>query len=136
MIRLKLLALALTASAILAGGPALASGDAAKGKKAFSRCKACHSLEAGKNKVGPSLAGLMGRKAGTAAGYKFSADMVAAGEKGLAWDDETLKDYLKDPAKYVAALLGKEKAKVKMKNKFAKEDLRENLVAYLKEATK
>ena len=68
--RLVPAAFALALSAVLGAGMAQASGDAAKGEKVFNKCKACHTLEAGKNRVGPSLNGLFGRAAGTVEGFK------------------------------------------------------------------
>ena len=108
----------------VSSGPALA-GDAAKGKKVFNKCKACHTLEAGKNKLGPSLHGVFGRVSGTLEGYKFSKAMK---EAAITWDDTTISDYLAAPKKYIP------------KNKMVfvglkKEADRENLLAYLKEAT-
>ncbi|MGH6962142.1 MAG: c-type cytochrome, partial [Dongiaceae bacterium] len=64
--------LALAALLVPIAGTALAGGDAAKGEKVFAKCKVCHTLEAGKNRVGPSLAGLFGRKSGTVEGFKYS----------------------------------------------------------------
>lgn len=76
---------------------AFAAGDAAAGEKYFNRvCKACHSTQAGKNGVGPSLAGVVGRKAGGAAGYKSSPAYAAS---GVTWDAKTLDTYLIDPRK-------------------------------------
>nr|P00088.1 RecName: Full=Cytochrome c2 iso-2 [Magnetospirillum molischianum] len=60
----------------------------------FTLCKACHSVEAGKNGVGPSLAGVYGRKAGTISGFKFSDPHI---KSGLTWDEPTLTKYLADP---------------------------------------
>ena len=75
-------------------GAARADGDAARGAKRFEECAACHSVEPGVNGVGPSLAGVVGRKAGTVAGYHYSE----ANEKsGITWDEAELKKYLKDP---------------------------------------
>lgn len=73
---------------------ALADGDAEAGKKAFRRCAACHTVDEGKNRVGPSLYGVMGRTAGTLEGFKFSPAMV---EYGAVWDDATLDAFLADP---------------------------------------
>ena len=74
-----------------------AAQDAAAGEKVFAKCKACHNVSDEKNKVGPSLHGVLGRTAGTFDGYKYSAAMVDAGKGGLVWDDETLTKYLHDP---------------------------------------
>ncbi len=54
-------------------GAKLASftGDAAKGEATFAACKVCHAVEAGVNKIGPSLSGIVGRSAGTVAGYTY-----------------------------------------------------------------
>ena len=58
----------------LAAGSAGAA-DVKKGKKVFNKCKACHSLKAGKKKVGPSLHGIIGRKAAASPKYKYSKAM-------------------------------------------------------------
>lgn len=81
-------------------GTTLASltGDAAHGKTVFAQCQACHSLEAGKNMIGPSLAGVVGRKAGTEAGYTYSA---ANKNSGITWSAEKLFQYLEKPARVV-----------------------------------
>jgi nitrite reductase (NO-forming) len=73
-------------------------GDAAAGRLVFRKCQACHSIEAGKNLLGPSLAGIIGRKAGTEAGYNYSPAMKSA---DIVWSPETLDKYLTDPAKLV-----------------------------------
>lgn len=114
---------AVAAAGLLAtvSGAALAQGDAAAGQKVFSKCKTCHSLEAGVNKVGPSLAGVVGRPAGSVNGFKYSDAMK---NSGLTWDAETLDKYLADPKGFVP------------KNKMAfvglkKEEDRANVIAYL-----
>ena len=73
-------------------------GDAATGRQVYRKCQACHSLEAGKNTVGPSLAGILGKKSGEAPNYNYSAAMKAA---NLVWDAATLDAYLLDPQKLV-----------------------------------
>ena len=133
----KLLAPALIATCLtFAHGPALAAGDAAKGKQDFKICNACHALEAGKNRVGPSLHGLFGRKAGTAEGYHYSTGMKEAGEKGLVWSEDTVFAYLADPHAFLKKYLNKSSVSNKMVNKFPKEEFRHDVIAYLKEATK
>ena len=87
--------------ALLAAEPVLAAGDAEKGNAVFKACKTCHSLEAGKHKLGPSLAGVIGRTAGTAEGYKYSKAMKAYGESGVVWSEESLDVYLEAPRKVV-----------------------------------
>src|SRR5262245_43728857 len=110
---------------MLAAAPAVAEGDAAAGEKVFIKCKTCHTLEAGKNKVGPSLAGLFGRKAGTAPDFKYSDAMT---NSGITWDEASLNDYISDPKGRVPG------------NKMVfpgvkKDEDRANLLAYLKQAT-
>ena len=95
MLKPNLVALTTALAFSFVAGQAHAAGDAAKGETVYNaHCKACHSLESGKNGMGPSLAGTAGGKAGTAAGYKFSDAMMKA---GLTWDDATLAKFLKDP---------------------------------------
>ena len=55
----------LVATALLIGAGHAGAADAEAGKKVFNKCAACHSVEPGKNKIGPSLFGVYGRKAGT-----------------------------------------------------------------------
>jgi cytochrome c len=70
------------------------AANAADAPAAFNACKACHKVEAGKHGVGPSLAGVYGRKAGAAEGFKYSPAMSGS---GLTWDDANLAKYLADP---------------------------------------
>ena len=67
-----MLILGVTAAVFGTGGAALAEGDAALGKNVFKKCMACHDAVTEKNKVGPHLVGIIGRKAGAAADYKYS----------------------------------------------------------------
>ena len=73
-------------------------GDAQRGAQVFAQCKICHSLEAGKNLVGPSLHGLIGRKAGSVSGYAYSPAMKNA---SVTWNDDTLSKYLVDPKAFI-----------------------------------
>ena len=131
------LSLALVLGGVASGTPAYAAGDAAKGKKVFNKCRACHKLVAGKKAVGPSLHGMFGRKAGGVKGFKYSKDLKAAGAKGLVWSDETFLAYMHKPKKYIGSYLGKKRAKTRMAfSGLKKVKDRENLLAFLKEATK
>jgi len=89
--------LALVLPIALVTSPASAEGDAQRGKLLFSRCSACHSTGT-RNGTGPGLAGVFGRKAGTAEGYHYSDALAAA---GLTWNEQTLDDYLAAPSKSV-----------------------------------
>ncbi|MBN8829258.1 MAG: cytochrome c family protein [Sphingomonadales bacterium] len=77
---------------------AASGGDAANGAKLFAQCKICHAVEPGKNGLGPSLHGVVGRKAATLAGFSYSPAMKAS---GLTWSDAELNDYLRAPMKAV-----------------------------------
>lgn len=100
--------------------------DAAAGEKVFAKCKACHVADADQNKVGPGLKGLIGRKAGIHAGFKFSPAMIAAGEGGLVWDEASLATYLKNPKAMVKG--------TKMAFPGLKDDADiANVIAYLKQ---
>jgi cytochrome c len=69
--------------------------DAAAGEKVFGVCKMCHQIgDNAKNAVGPVLNGVIGRKAGSAAGYSYSD---ANKNSGITWDEATFRDYIKDP---------------------------------------
>jgi len=102
------------------------AADKEKGKRVYSKCKACHALKAGKNKIGPSLHGIMGRKAGTVAKFKYSSAMK---NSGLTWDEETLRKYLTKPRKFLKG--------TRMSFAGIKKDKDiDNLIAFLKIATK
>src|SRR6476619_5696217 len=84
--------IALTSSASISG--ALAQ-DADAGKSSFNKCLACHAIgEGAKNKVGPVLNGLDGRKSGTVEGYSYSD---ANKNSGITWNKDVFLEYIKDP---------------------------------------
>lgn len=111
----------------LSAGAANAAGDAGKGKKVFNKCKICHEIKStGKKKQGPSLAGVVGRAAGTVEGFKYSKAMKAS---GLTWDEATLDKFLTKPKKLIK----------KTKMSFAglkKEKQRADVIAYIIEQGK
>ena len=118
---------ALTFMALAAAIPARAEGDPAAGKKAFRKCAACHTVEAGKHRIGPSLAGIVGRTPGTVEGFKYSPAMVEFGAGGKTWDEATLDAYLADPKGFIK---GNKMAFPGMKNAGERADV----IAYLKSA--
>ncbi len=74
---------------------AASAQDLAAGETTFKKCLPCHSAGPGaRNKVGPVLNGLAGRKTGQIEGYSYSE---ANKKSGLTWDEATFKDYIKDP---------------------------------------
>lgn len=84
----------------LLGNTAFAAGDAAKGEAKFKECSPCHNLEAGVNNVGPSLHGIVGRKAGEIADFRYSP---AIKRSGITWTPDTLDAFIKEPQALVPA---------------------------------
>ncbi len=106
-------------------GPALAQGDPTKGATIFKRCAACHVVDKPQNRVGPSLHGLFGRKAGTVEGFKYSDAMK---NSGVTWDEAQLDKYLENPKGDVP---GNKMAFPGLKSP----DERADVIAYLKQAS-
>jgi len=92
---------------LLAGGAVTvwcspAGADPAQGERVFQRCFACHSVVAGEDKLpGPNLRGVVGRRAGTQPGFRFSPVLIEAGARGLVWTRATLDAYLADPERFL-----------------------------------
>ena len=88
----------LVGGATTVGWLAPSGADSARGERLFARCFACHSVVAGEEKLpGPNLREVIGRRAGTLPGFRFSPALVEAGGRGLVWTRETLDAYLADP---------------------------------------
>ena len=86
---------ALVIAVAAAASSAALAQDVAAGKSSFNKCLACHAIgEGAKNKVGPELNGLNGRKSGTVEGYSYSD---ANKNSGITWDEAVFKEYIKDP---------------------------------------
>ena len=121
------------AGLVLSAGTVASAQDADKGKSVFNQCRACHMLD--KAMVGPPLKGVIGRKAGSVAGFSYSALMKSAGDAGLVWSEAEITDYLKNPTEYLKAYVtGKGQTasgSSKMVFMLSNEDQRKNVVAYL-----
>lgn len=100
-------------------------GYAADGEKVFKKCMACHTLEAGKHRVGPSLAGVVGRKAGTAEGYNRYKGLKDA---DWTWTPELIVEYVQDPTAFTKARTGQRSM---MAFKLTKEEEAKAVVEYL-----
>ena len=86
---------ALIVIAAMAAASGAQAQDAAAGKTSFNKCLACHAIgENAKNKVGPELNGLDGRKSGTVEGYNYSD---ANKNSGITWGKDVFLEYIKDP---------------------------------------
>jgi cytochrome c len=118
----KLTALLAVAAAFAAVNHAAAQDKAKRGEAVFKRtCAVCHTVEAGKNKIGPSLAGVVGRKAGSVQGFNYSEPMK---KSDVTWTEENLEKYLTDPKAFIP---GNRMAFAGIK----KEDDREAVIQYL-----
>ena len=107
---------------VLGSSPlALAGGDPSAGQTVFAaHCAVCHSTEPGVNKVGPSLAGIVGSKSDSVSGFDFSAGMK---EANVTWDDANLDMFLANPVGFVHG--------TKMFVNLPGEPDRQNVIAYL-----
>lgn len=102
------------------------SGDAAKGRRIFNRCKACHNLTAAnRTRLGPNLDSLFGRQAGSAHNYKFSK---ALAEATFNWTENSLNEWLIKPNTFLPG------NKMQFAGIRQKQD-RNDLIAYLRQAT-
>ena len=99
------------------------TADLVKGKKVFKKCVACHSLQEGKNKIGPSLYNLLGRKAGSVDGYKYSKAMK---NSDVVWDEESLDKFLTKPRKFI------KRTKMSFWG-IKKKSLRDDLISFFKQ---
>ena len=121
---LAMTAAACCATATLAAGPA---ADPAKGKTVFARCMACHKIDASNTSgLGPNLNRVVGRRAGTLPGFRYSPAMTGANR---VWSDAALDAYLAAPAR---AIPGNRMVFAGL----ASPADRQNVIAYIKSASK
>jgi cytochrome c2 len=112
------------------GLAAAQEGNPEEGAEVFKKCRACHDVGPdAKNKVGPLLNDIVGRKAGTIDGFPYSEANKAAGGKGLTWSEDVLLKYLENPLTFMP---GTKMAFAGLKD----EQDRKDLIAYLKKYTK
>jgi cytochrome c len=105
---------------------ALAASDPVAGQRVFAtHCAVCHTTQAGQNKIGPSLAGIVGSKSASVPGFDFSTAMK---EANVTWDDANLDKYLANPSGFVHG--------TKMFVNLPSETDRQNVIAYLATLTK
>lgn len=111
-------------------GAIAADANVENGEEVFKKCRACHDVgPTAKNKVGPILNGLFGRKAGTIEGFNYSDANRKAGETGWVWTDDVMMKYLENPRE---AMPGNRMAFVGLKD----EQDRKDIIAYLKTFSK
>ena len=113
-------------AALLASSAARADGDAARGEKRFEECATCHSTERGVNNVGPSLFGVLGRKAGAIENFRYSPALKTS---NITWSPQALDKFIADPQ---ADVPGNRMPFAGMPDAGDRADL----IAYLQKATK
>ena len=131
----------LTAAAALMALPMLTApalaGDPDAGEANFRQCASCHGIVDPDGNVtqrlaptGPNLWGVVGRQAGAYEGYtRFSPSMVAAGEAGLTWDEESFVAFLDNQTGFLRAFLDDNSARSQMNHRLR--GSAEDLFAYL-----
>ncbi len=109
-----------------ASAHATETGDVAKGEALFNDCKGCHMVgEGAKNRVGPHLNMLFGRKAASLEGFRYSKSLARAGANGLEWHADTLSQYIENPRSFASG--------TRMSYRGMKDEAdRVNLLAYLR----
>ena len=114
------LCFALAAGAMLPS--AAVAQDAGEGERLFrQRCASCHTLQPGQNRTGPQLAGVMGRRAGSVEGARYSNGMQGS---NIVWDEQSLDGFLANPRQVVPG--------TSMGVSLPDKDQRQAVIAYLK----
>lgn len=123
--------LALGIAAAVAATSTTAMAAEADGAKLFKKkCGVCHSMEPGKHKMGPSLAGVVGRKAGTAEGFSKYKAMDGA---SFTWTEDLLAEWITNQKKFLKAHADEVgNSRTSMSAKIRKEGDREAIIDYLK----
>jgi cytochrome c len=107
-----------------------AAQNAEQGESVFKKCRICHDVgEGAKNKIGPLLNNIVGRKAASIEGYAYSSDLKALAEQGFVWNETNLDKYLDNPKSVVG------KGKMVFPGLKDEQD-RKDVIAYLKKFSK
>ena len=115
------LMIGLFAGLLLGAGQASAAGDAAHGKQVFQQCGICHSTEPGEAKLGPTLFAIVGRKAASTQGFRYTAALQKLSD--VTWTPEQLDKWLENPSKMASGTA--------MAFNLANEKDRQDVIAYL-----
>ena len=115
-------------------GITIAPAQAADGAKVWKKCKACHNYNKTRNKAGPSLQGIMGRKCGGVTKFRYGKDYKkACASSAWTWDAALLDEYIADPKQFIKARGGK---RSKMAFRLKKSDNRKAVIQFLSDNAK
>ena len=105
---------AILTSLFLLAASAAQAGDPAAGEAEWRQCRSCHMVSSDSagliqrgGRVGPNLYGIAGRTAGSLEGFRYSAELVEAGQAGLVWTEENFTAYIQDPSGFISEFLGR-----------------------------
>jgi len=101
---------------------------------AEKKCKVCHDFTTGKNKFGPSLKGVLGRKAGTYPGYRYVFKTYIKGDPWI-WDEEKIRKWDFNTTHAVKELTGNPKAQTRMPSQFMTGDPEDQIIAYIRKTS-
>lgn len=101
---------------------------------AENKCKVCHDFTTGKNKFGPSLKGILGRKAGTYPGYRYVFKTYIKG-KPWVWDEEKIRKWDFNTGQAIKDLTGDPKAETRMPSQFMTGDPEDEIIAYIRKTS-
>jgi len=117
-------------------GSAAFAGDPVAGERQWRQCRSCHMITSpdgtqiqNGGRVGPNLYGMIGQQAGSVEGFRYSAELVALGEGGLVWDEESFIAYVEDPTGFIREQSGN--ASVRSPMNFQMRSGAADLFAYL-----
>jgi cytochrome c len=101
---------------------------------AENKCKACHDFTTGKNKIGPSLKGVLGRRAGTYPGYHYVFKTYIKGKPWI-WTEKRIREWDYDTAEAVKKFTGNPKAYTRMPSQFMTGEPEDQIIDYIKKTS-